>query len=272
MSEVNDTIIYNFYDYVKSIYIYTHLKTHLKDRQRQVFENATNYAILIILSVFLFLSAFKICVILFYFLFLQAFASFIKFLRTICKTKFRLNFCSSFKNAIYYLGKICKRIYTFNFYLYTNRAVGFIIPFSYFFFLISSSAFYAYNIDLIDYIEKPVYYVIWFYSHFESIILLHLIFSCFYAYRDMTKSTMIALGLFVVINIILILGYCISEAKENVNGSYDFGEPEAYMNIILNSIFLCVNLISFYNIIVYKKNSKFYFKFIMICYIILNYS
>ena len=272
MSEVNDSIIYNFYDYVKSIYIYTHLKTHLKDKQRQGYENATNIAILAILSVFLFLSAFKVCVIIFYFLFLQAFAGFIKFLRTICKTKFRLNFCSSFKNAIYYLGKICKRIYTFNFYLYTNWTIGLIITFSYFYFLISSSVFYIYNISFIDSIEKPVFYIYLFYLHFDSIILLQLIFSCFYAYRDMTKSTLIALGLFVVINIILILGYCISEAKENVNGSYDFGEPEAYINIILNTIFLSVNLISFYNIIIYKKDSKFYLNFIMIYYNILNYS
>ena len=46
MSEMKDDIIYKFYDYVKTIYIYSHLKTHLIDKDRQRIEKITNIILL----------------------------------------------------------------------------------------------------------------------------------------------------------------------------------------------------------------------------------
>ena len=54
MSEIKDSFIYNFYDYMKAIYIYSHVKTNLKDKQRQKIEDVTNI-ILIIFTLFFFI-------------------------------------------------------------------------------------------------------------------------------------------------------------------------------------------------------------------------
>ncbi len=259
MSEVDDSFLYNLYDYVKSIYIYSHVKTNLIDPQRQPIEKWTNYAILGISMIFFFFSIFKVFVIIFYFFILQAFAGFIKFLRAICKTRCRINCCSSCKNAIYYLYKVLKRIYTFNFYSYQKRLIGFLMIFSYFFFLGSSSLFYIYNIKEICFTEKSTTYLILFYCHFQSILFLQLMCSSFYSCRDINSSTKYAFGLFVSMNGILFLGYFITNEKENIDGSYDFGEPQAMMNIIFGTILLCVNLMSFSKIIRYKKNGKYLF-------------
>ena len=259
MSEMTDSDIYNFYDYVKSIYIYSHVKTNLIDKDRQDIEKWTNILLLIITIGFIIAFCFKIVVIIFYFIFVQAFSAFIKFIISIFRTKFQLNFCSSFLNAVYYLGKVFKRIYTFNFYLFHNIAIGTIMIFSYFFFLFSSCAFYFQNINLIEDVEKPKIYMLSFYCHFESVILIQILFTSFYSCRDMILSTIISAGLFLCINGILFLGYFITNAIEEVDGSFEFAEPQSFMNVVFNTIFLLMNLNSFINIIIYKKNSKFIF-------------
>ena len=70
MSEMNDSFIYNFYDYVKSIYIYSHIKTNLKDVEKQPLEEGINLALQYISISFLVVSIFKIFVIIFYFIFI----------------------------------------------------------------------------------------------------------------------------------------------------------------------------------------------------------
>ena len=257
MSEMKDDFFYNFYDYVKTIYIYAHVKTHLIDTQRQPIEKYTNIILEGLTALFVILSAIKVFVIIFYFIFIQAFSALINFIKSIFKTKFKINFCSSFKNAISYLAKVFKRIYTFNFYIFDNIFIGFIIVFSFFFFLFSSAIFYYQNYHLIEDIEKPRYYMFTFYFHFESIILVQLLCSSFYACRNMKLSTLIALGLFIIMNIMLYIGYHITRIIEEVDGSYEYEEPQSIMNIFFNSIFLFLNGISFYNVIAYNKNSKY---------------
>ena len=256
MSEMKDEFWYNFYDYVKSIYIYSHVKTHLIDADRQDIERYTNFGLGILSVAFILLSVFKIFVIIFYFIFIQAFSAFIKFIISIFKTKFRISFCSSFKNAMSYLGKVFKRIYTFNFYIFHNIYVGSIMIFSYFFFLISGGFFYWQNVNLLENIEKPEYYLVSFYCHFESFILIQLLCSSFYACRDMKISTFISLCLFISMNAMLFLGYFITDTIEKVEGSFEYSEPQSIMNIVFDTILLFINGISLYNFVFYNKNSK----------------
>lgn len=268
MSEMIDSPIYNFYDYVKSIYIYSHLKTNLIDKDRQSIEILTNYLLLIITFGFIIAFFFKIIVIIFYFIFAQAFSAFIKFIISIFRTKFQLNFCSSFLNAMYYLGKVLKRIYTFNFYLFHNITIGTTMIFSYLFFLISSSTFYFQNIFFIEEIEKPKLYMFSFYCHFESVILIQILFTSFYSCRDMVLSTIISIGLFLCINGILFLGFFITNVIENAEGSFEYAEPQCIMNVVFNTTFLLMNLNSLINIMVYKRNCKFIFYFLKITYLL----
>lgn len=257
MSEMKDSFIYNFYDYVKSIYIYSHIKTNLKDVKKQPLEEGINLALQYISISFLVVSIFKIFVIIFYFIFIQAFSGFIKFILSIFKTKGQLNYCSSFKNAFSYLAKVGKRIYTFNFYLFHNLYIGFIMIFGYFLYLLSSIIFYLQNIKYLEDIEKPETYLDSFYCHFESSILIQLLCSSFYACRDMKISTYISLGLFLIMNAILFLGYFITQTIENADGIFEYDQPQCFMNIIFNTILLFLNGISLYNVIIYKGNGKY---------------
>lgn len=259
MSEMNDSFLYNFYDYVKSIYIYSHVKTNLKDRGRQTIEQGSNIFLVILSLSFVILTVFKIIVIIFYFIFIQAFSGFINFIISIFKTKFKINFCSNLKNAISYLSKVFKRIYTFNFYLFDNLFVGFVMIYSYFFFLISSCVFYFQNNNLIEDIEKPRYYMKSFYCHFESLILIQILCSSFYACRNMNIATYVSIGLFLIMNAMLIIGYYITKRIEDVNGSYEHDEPQSLMNILFNAILLFLNTISLFKCIIYNKNSKLYY-------------
>ena len=62
---------------MKSIYIYSHVKTSLKDPERQPIEKATNIFLIILSFIFMISSIFKIFVIIFYFIFIQAFSALI---------------------------------------------------------------------------------------------------------------------------------------------------------------------------------------------------
>ena len=240
MSEMNDKFYYNFYDYMKTIYIYSHVKTNLVDKERQDLEELT-IGILAVLSIsFLSVSLFKVFVIIFYFIFMQSFAALIKFIISLYRTRFKVNFCSSFQNAIQYLGKVCKKIYTFNFNLFDNIFIGLAMNASYYLFLFSSACFYYKNIKLIQDIEKDLYYMHWFYIHFESAILVQLLFASFYACRNMKISTLLGFGLDASMNAMLFLGYYINVLYENSEGTFENNEPQRIMNIIIYILILFI--------------------------------
>lgn len=262
MSEMNDKFYYNFYDYMKTIYIYSHVKTNLIDKERQDLEELT-IGILAVLSIsFLSVSLFKVFVIIFYFIFMQSFAALIKFIISLYRTRFKVNFCSSFQNAIQYLGKVCKKIYTFNFNIFDNIFIGLAMNGSYYLFLFSSACFYYKNIKLIQDIEKDLYYMHWFYIHFESAILVQLLFASFYACRNMKISTLLGFGLDASMNAMLFLGYYINVLYENSEGTFENNEPQRIMNIIFNTILILLNGVCLFNIVLYKKNSNIIFQFI----------
>ena len=120
MSETRDKFLYNYYDYISSIYIYSHVKTFLVDPSRQVIERAFDKGLFII-SIVLFISIlFKFAIIFIYFIIIQSIPALIKFLITLCRLKCDNNCSSSCTNAISYIRKVAKRICTFNFYLYKN--------------------------------------------------------------------------------------------------------------------------------------------------------
>ena len=256
MSEMKDLFIYNLFDYMKTIYIYSHLKTNLVDRDRQKIEIAIVYLFIISSICFIIFSLFKIFIIIFYFIVIQALTGFIKFIKSIFKTKFRINFCSHFKNAMYYLGKVFRRIYTFNFYIFENKCTGFLMISSYFLFLFSSCFFHIKNKVLIETIEKDITYMVLFYIHFESFILVQLLFSSFYACHNLNVTSLLSIGLFLTMNGILFMGYFITELYENTNGSFEFEEPQLIINIIFNTILFLLNGTSLCKVIFHKKDGK----------------
>ena len=244
MSETRDIFLYNYYDYISSIYIYSHVKTYLIDPSRQKVEKIFDLVLAILSGIFCLSFAIKFVIILLYFFVIQSIPALIRFMANLCKLKCDINFSSSCNNAFSYLKKVMKRISTFNFYLYENIPVGFAMILSFLLFIFSTLR------------EKNEGYMRLFYLHFESILLIQLLCSSFYACRNMTLSTISAIVLFILLNVILYLGYLVKEKVENVVGIYENNEPQIIMNAIFNLVFLLLNGKCFFNAIFFNQNSK----------------
>ena len=256
MSETKDLLIYNFYDYMSSIFVYSHAKTFLIDPSRQKTEVAFDYMILSLSLIILIAISFKVALIIIYFLIIQTFTAFYYFIIALVRTKFKIDFCSSLKNAYSLFKKIFKRIFTFNFYLYNNRIIGFVMILTYFVYLFSSNLFYLSNLSLINNPEKSGNYMRLFYLHFESILLMELLCCSFYACRNMNLAMSCGFGIFILLNGILIIGYLIKEKIENVDGIFEHNEPQRAMNIIYNLVFLLLNGKCLISLILYKNDGK----------------
>ena len=256
MSETRDIFLYNYYDYISSIYIYSHVKTYLIDPSRQKVEKIFDLVLAFLSGIFCLSFAIKFVIILLYFFVIQSIPALIRFMANLCKLKCDINFSSSCNNAFSYLKKVMKRISTFNFYLYENIPVGFAMILSFLLFIFSTFTFYLFNQKQLMLREKNEGYMRLFYLHFESILLIQLLCSSFYACRNMTLSTISAIVLFILLNVILYLGYLVKEKVENVVGIYENNEPQIIMNAIFNLVFLLLNGKCFFNAIFFNQNSK----------------
>ena len=256
MTDVKD-LMFNYYEYIKSIYVYSHLKTNLVDKYKQTTEMVALYLLIIITSLIFFFAMFKILVIVIYFICVQANTAFFHFLKLVYVTKMQINFKASFKNAMSYLSKVCKRLYTFNFYIYQKIFIGIINMISFIMFLISSFCFEILNLRYISKENKADYYLWFFFLSYEFTLLTELLCTTFYSCRNMIMSTFLALGYFILINFILFIGYQIKELNEDMHGAYETEEPQKIMNIVLNVILLMLNFINLVKIIRYNKNGKY---------------
>jgi hypothetical protein len=72
----------------------------------------------------------------------------------------------------------------------------------------------------------------------------------------MKTSTIIGLGLFIIMNLMILIGYRMTEIVEDAVGSYELDEPQNVMNMMLESILLFLNGICLYNVLFYDGNSK----------------
>ena len=58
MTDVKD-LLFNYYEYIKSIYVYSHLKTNLVDQYKQTTEMVALYLLIVITSLIFFLLILK---------------------------------------------------------------------------------------------------------------------------------------------------------------------------------------------------------------------
>lgn len=256
MSETQDSFLYNYYDYMKTIFLYSHVKTYLLDPTRQNYEFFLDSFLLVFSGIFLFAVGFKIGIIFVYFFVCQTFLPFLSFMRLLFKSKFKIDYKSSFINAKNYLFKVFKRFITFNFYLYQSNIFGALMILTYLLFLISSFAFFIINMQQIKMPEKSEYYMYLFYIHFYSFLSQQLLCSCFYACRDMKINVISSISLFILLILITIVGYVITERIENSEGKIDSDIPQNIMNIIYNTIFLLLHGNCLYNLFTYRMEGK----------------
>ena len=256
MSETQDKLIYNFYDFLKTIFVYSHVKTYLIDPKRQNYELFFDGFLLGISIVFMASEFFKIFTIYVYFFFVRTICALINFIKVLKQSKCKIDFCQSFKNGIIHFAKDSKRFCTFNFYLFENNWIGFIMIFFYLLFLISSFIFFIMNFIEIKLPEKTEGYLVMFYIHFLSFVLIQLLCTSFYACRNTKIAIISAFIIFLLLFCLTIIGYKITETLEDVVGKFEIDYPQQVMNIIYNSIFLLLNGNCFYNFWTYKKEGK----------------
>ena len=251
--------MYNYYDFMSSIFIYSHVKTFLIDPDRQELERNADLILLILTVVCLIAVVLKLVIIILYFLLYQTLLAFGKFIRSLFRVKFKIDYGASCKNFYYFMKKMIKRVITFNFYLYQNIFINILMIGAYLFYLFSSCIFYYQNYIHAKDEEKTENYMNIFYAHFESVLLIQLLICSFYAckdYNDMNLSIFSGFGMWILLNIILYLSYLIKDRIENVEGIFEHLEPQLMTNIVFNFIFSILYGKCLLNFILFKRESK----------------
>ena len=256
MSEIKDELFYNVYDFLKSIYIYSHVKTSLVDKARQDVEFGTHIALCAVVAVFVGGLVFKFLVVFIYLFLIGLFSAIFSFFKSLIKSKGKISFLSSIRNGASFFVQISKRIVFYNFYSYDKWWILPIMVIPYLIFMFTSVPFFIINILDIEKTEKTDSYLHLFYIQFESMILVHILCTSFYAHKNMSQAILLGLGIFICLNLMLILGYLVKERIEFVDGIYEYDEPQKIFNIMFNVIFLMINIISFINTLAAKNKSK----------------
>ena len=257
MSETKDGLFYDLYDFFKSVYLFSHMKTNLVDQYVQKMETSAVALLLLISSSIFFFVLFKTSIVLGYFLCTQALTAFIRFIKIVYKSKFKINFKSSCKNSMLFFGKLCKKIYTFNFYIFDTKYINFFMLLSFWDCLISNFVFNIINYLNLEVPEKSSNFLIFFYMSFEFNLLIEIICCTFYAHREMNTSSLLALGYYFVINVIMVIIFYIARRKEYLYGAFLFEEPQRILNIIVFFILFVLKVNCLIEIIKFNKRSKY---------------
>lgn len=263
MSETKEYIFYDLYDFGKSVYIFSHMKTNLVDTSVQKTEKIALNILSTISAIIFFFVLIKTLIILGYFICSQAMTAFFRFVKMLFKTKFNINFKSSCKNSLMFFGRVFKKIYTFNFYIFYTKIINTFMIFSFWVCLVSNFLFNRINLFYIEKVEKEIDFLWGFYLSFQFNLLIEVVCSTFYAHPNMNISSLLALGYYLVINVIIIVIFFWARRKEFLDGAFLLEEPQRVLNIIIFFILLVLKLNCLYKIIKFDKKSKYIFiKFI----------
>ena len=259
MTEIEDNYFYDIYEFSKSVYLFSHMKTNLVDDKVQKVERTAIILVLIISIVAFFFVLFKTLIIIGYFLCMQATTAFIKFIQMLFKNKFNINFKSSCKNSLLFFGRVCKKLYTFNFYIFYSKIISGFMIFSFWICLLSNFLFNIFNIELITEPNKSTFFFVFFFISFECNLLIEFICCTFYAHPNMCTSTSLAFGYYIVVNIIMALVFLYARRMEELYGAYLLEEPQRILNVIIFSILFVLKVNCLIKISQFNKRSKCYF-------------
>ncbi len=257
MSETKDETFYNLYDFSKSVYIFSHMKTNLVDESVQVVERFAVNLLVIISSVIFACVVFKSSIIIIYFLSVQAMPALYRYIKLLIKTKFSINFKNSCKNALMFITKVSRKIYTFNFYIIYSKIVSGIMIVSFWICLFSNFMFNLENKDNLENTEKPKNFLVFYFFSFELNLFIELILSTFYSHRNLFSCCLLAFGYYIVINFIMIIAYSIANYMEYLDGAFLYEEPQRILNIIVFLILFLLKANCLYKILGFKKRSKY---------------
>lgn len=267
MSETQEGIFYDLFDFSKSVYLFSHMKTNLVDSSVQTAEITAVYTLKIFTNIIFFLVLFKTVIILGYFLCSQALTAFVKFIIALYKTRFNVSFKSSCKNSLMFFGRIFKKIYTFNFYIFYTKIISSFMIISFWICIFSNYEFNIINKKYIEEPEKGNDFLLYFFLSFQFNLLMEIICSLFYSSRKSMASSLLALGYYLVINVIIIIVFLLVRRREFLKGAYLYEEPQRKLNIIIYCILFFLKANALYKIIRFNKKSKYTLYYILNIYI-----
>lgn len=256
MSEIKEGWSYDLYDFTKSVYIFSHMKTNLVDDLVQIFEKIAlkflnGATIFIGFIVFL-----KIIIIVAYFTLGQASLAIFRFIKTLFITKCNIYVKSSCKSVIYFLVRIFKKIFTFNFYIFQNKIITTFMICIFIINILSISRFSQENLDQIINEEKDDNFINFYFLSFEFNLLIEVICYMFYSVRNIGFGFVLSICYFIVLNLIIYFSFLISERYEYLNGAFLLGEPQKILNIIIFLILMILKIDCLIKIVKYNKESK----------------
>ena len=256
MSDIKDTFFYNYYDYLKDIYVYPHLKTYLLDKQvqnREKFFLILQFISIGITSIFI---IFKIFLIIIYFYIIQFFSILKKLVIACKKTKCDIKFCSNLKNCLNYIYNTLYKIYYYNFYHYNNRIIDIIMCFTFICFIFSNPIFLFVVKDEIEDSEKSVYFINFHYLCNEFSLLIEILCVTFYSSTKLNQQIFISILFFIFFNCLNLMVYYFSYLYEESKGTIVNKEHKKIANIIFNSIFFVFYIDALIKIYLYDNKSK----------------
>lgn len=264
MSFAENAFILELYDLLKNVYVYTHMKPYLRDKEREGLKHVIILTIGVSIILLMFLMIFKTFIICLYFLIIQTLSNTVRFILQIPKTKCNIFIGESIKNICRYFGKIFKRMFTYNFYEFDSVCGGIFFVCVFFVYLVSNALFMLYVFNEIDQENKSNKFIITHFIVFESNILLQLICITFYNVRRINKQIGIVLGYFVFVNSAVLLTFYGKRIWINEVGVIEGHIPRRIINLVLNVVFCLMNVTNLVNIIRYDVNSKSIYIYIYI--------
>ena len=256
MSDIKDSFFYNYYDYLKDIYVYPHLKTYLLDKQvqnREKFFLILQFISIGITSIFI---IFKIFLIIIYFYIIQFFSILKKLVIACKKTKCDIKLCNNFNNCMKYIYNTSYKIYYYNFYHYNNKFIDIIMCFSFICFIISNPIFLFFVKDEIEDSEKSDYLITFYYICNEFSILIEILCVTFYSSTKLIQQMVISVFFFIFFNCLNFMIYYFSYLYEESKGTIVNKEHKKIANIIFNSIFFVFYIDALIKIFRYDNKSK----------------
>ena len=256
MSETKDGLKYDLYDFTKSIYIFSHMKTILVDKTVQYFEAVLLFIILLVTIILAIFVLFKILIIFVYFLAFQASIAFKNFIQLSYKSRCDISCKNSCKYFLLFVWRILKKIYTFNFYIIQNKTISLLLVIFFLINFIFNSIFLILNIMQIEMIEKDDAFINFYFLSFEFYLLMELICYMFYSVRNIFHAVLLAFGYFITLNLIIALAFLYVWKYEYLYGGFMLNEPQRILNIIIFSILMILKIYCLYKIIYFNKESK----------------
>ena len=245
-----------YYDLIKNVYVYSHMKPFLKDPERQKLEYFFIITVSVILIILILCVAFKILVLFIYFLLIQTTLNFVRFICAVSKNKCNIFFWKKVKSACNRLSKIFKKLYTYNFYAFDRYYIGGLYIACYLLYLYVNFYFMLIIRAEIEEERKSDTFILIHFLTFQVNILIELICVSFYNIRSMVKQFIVGLAFYGLFNGIVLIVFAYQQLFINIYGTYDYDEPRRFANLILNAFMLIVNINSLRKLKNYDANSK----------------